>query len=124
MNQHTFRDRLFLIAAFCISIESQAATYVGSLLHPATGYLSSFATGASDANQVGDGFDAASNRDHALLWTGSAASAVNLNPPSWAASIGTATSGANQVGRGYITFGGNPHAVLWSGTAASYVDLH
>jgi hypothetical protein len=58
----------------------------------------------------------------ASLWSGSAASWVNLNPTGSTASEAWGGSGSNQVG--YATLGGVQEAALWSGTAASFVSLH
>jgi hypothetical protein len=58
---------------------------------------------------------------HALLWSSTAASVVDLNPSGFISSYANGTSGGQQVG--YGTTGGNYHALLWSGTAASAVDL-
>jgi hypothetical protein len=76
--------------------------------------------------QVGSGIESKHGYYHALLWSGTAASMVDLHPvsgfeDSWAAD----TDGTHQVG--YATsLGPNAgyHASLWSGTAASLVDLH
>ena len=59
------------------------------------------------------------------MWSGSAASGVDLNPSWLSDSSIRDISGNTQVGigGGAIT-GGAPHAVLWNGTAASAVDLH
>lgn len=58
---------------------------------------------------------------HASLWSGSAASWVDLNPAGATGSIITAMSGSQQVGR--ATVGNVNRASLWNGTAASWVDL-
>jgi len=63
---------------------------------------------------------------HALLWSGTAANCVDLNPPSgFTTSVAFGISDGQQVGCGWgdVT-GNNEHALLWSGTAASYVDLN
>jgi hypothetical protein len=63
--------------------------------------------------------------NHALLWSGTAASAVNLHPAGYDASAAYGVSGAYQVGDGFSpTSGGFSHALLWNGSAASAVDLH
>jgi len=62
---------------------------------------------------------------NAFLWNGSAASAVNLNPPTFSESTAVGVSGSNQVGGG---FGGSTaykyHALLWHNTASSVTDLN
>ena len=60
-----------------------------------------------------------SNQEHAALWTGTAASVVNLSPTPTTVCYATATDGAQQVG---VISG--PTAALWSGTAASFVSLN
>jgi hypothetical protein len=75
------------------------------------------ACGVSGTQQVG-------NTGNATLWSGSAASRVDLNPSGFATSEAKGTNGTKQVGFGSTTAGGYDHALLWSGSAASYVDLH
>ncbi len=60
---------------------------------------------------------------HALLWTGSAASAVDLHPAAFASSGADGVGDGQQVGYGAYA-DGTMHALLWTGTAASVVDLH
>lgn len=63
--------------------------------------------------------------DHALLWHGSPASVVDLNPPGFIISYAYATNGEEQVGTGSgPATHGEGHALLWHGSAASVVDLH
>ncbi|MCX6377846.1 MAG: hypothetical protein NTU88_17750, partial [Armatimonadetes bacterium] len=59
---------------------------------------------------------------HASLWSGTAASWVDLHPLGATDSQAYGVSGGKQVGHAKI--GGNEHAGLWSGTAQSRVDLH
>jgi len=91
------------------------------------GSISSTASGTDGAFQVGGvepgpGF-------HAALWSGSAASLIDLNPVGFAVSEARAVRGGFQVGDGTTTEAFNSatydyHALLWHGTAASVVDLH
>ncbi len=68
------------------------------------------------------GYQAAS---HAFLWTGTAASAVDLNPVGYDASQAIATNGTQQGGWAYTALPTpHNHAMLWSATAASAVDMH
>jgi hypothetical protein len=60
--------------------------------------------------------------DNAALWTGSAASHVNLHPSGAVRSEALNASGTHQVGLVVTSAGGN--AVLWSGTAESWVNLN
>jgi hypothetical protein len=59
---------------------------------------------------------------HAGLWTGTAASWVDLNPDGYVNSVAWGVSGNTQVG--HAVLGGSEHAGLWTGTAASWFDLH
>jgi hypothetical protein len=85
---------------------------------------------ATDGNQqagYGEGSTGAGS-DHALLWSGTASSVVDLNPVSLAGITASELYGlsANQqvgYGVGPGTLNSN-HAMMWSGTAASAVDLN
>ena len=62
---------------------------------------------------------------HAILWTGTAASAVDLHPVGYVGSQALATNGTQQGG--WVTNTLPPtsqHAALWSGTPGTFVDLH
>jgi len=99
-----------------------------------TNNLGSIANGVSGAQQLGEDFIAGASNPHALLWTGTANSLVDLNPTDLGnvtLSEGWATNGTQQVGEAVIVTGTNPrtqtqstHAVLWTGTANSAVDLN
>jgi hypothetical protein len=60
--------------------------------------------------------------DHASLWSGSAASWVDLSPAGATRSHIYSTSGGQQAGLAVV--GGITRASLWRGTSASWVDLH
>jgi hypothetical protein len=64
----------------------------------------------------------AGNPKHAGLWTGTAASFVDLHPAGATQSIARAVHGTVQVGE--ATIGGVAHASLWNGTSGSWIDLH
>jgi hypothetical protein len=96
-------------------------------LHP-RGFSGSRALATDGSKQVGEG------GSHALLWTGSANSVVDLHPArtraftssfSLYASIAQGVSGDQQVGTGWTVGDLNTsrHALLWAGTAESVVDL-
>lgn len=106
---------------------SYAVTYTATLLHP-VGFTSSRAEGVSGNVQIGYATGPATGGvDHAFLWSGTAASGVDLNPAAFNSSRAVATSGARQVGAGRNPVGPGEttsHAVVWSGTAGSAVDLH
>jgi hypothetical protein len=79
-------------------------------------------------HQVGAQQASSSGPQTATIWSGSASSAISLQPPGWySAGAGSgyysAATGAQQLGNGTQTKGGINQALLWSGTAASFVDL-
>jgi hypothetical protein len=77
---------------------------------------------------VGVGSDSTGAVQHAIIWHGTAASAVDIHPSAlgFDQSDAIATDGVEQVGvgNGALLSGRADHALLWSGTAASAVDLH
>jgi hypothetical protein len=100
-------------------------------LHPTklTAVLQSYAEGVGGGQQVGKGVVEADQygepiRTHALLWTGTPDSAVDLNsdPLGMVNSFATGTNGLVQIGH-YSAPGFIAHAAAWSGTADSAVDL-
>ena len=74
--------------------------------------------------QVGIGFQVigvnAFSGPFAVVWSGAADSAVNLNPPDASTSQANAVSGGQQVGYGYVP----SRALLWKGSADTKVELH
>jgi hypothetical protein len=107
-------------------------------LHPKR-FEDSFALGTDGATQVGagtvpgqfipmitPGFPTCQEPvNHALLWHGSAASCVDLNPAGIESSCASGVSGIHQVGDGFgPSTHSNYHAFLWTGTAGSAVDLN
>ena len=62
--------------------------------------------------------------NHAALWSGTAASIVDLNPQGMDASSASAAFDDRQGGRADSYIDGTSHAYLWSGTAISGIDLH
>jgi hypothetical protein len=90
-------------------------------LHP-SGFRSSLAYATDGAQQVGIGDLIAGNR-HALLWSGSANSVVDLHPGSEECfSEAHGVSDGQQVG--YVRCGAAGRAALWTGSAESVIDLH
>lgn len=85
--------------------------------------LGTTALSISGGQEVGYGqFSNGSPFSHALLWTGTAASAVDLNPAGASNSIAVNTNGTWQVG--YVTnANATTSASVWNGTAASAVNL-
>ena len=88
-------------------------------LHNAASGIESFAHDVYGRQQVGA---AVGPGARASLWTGGAASWVNLNPAGAAFSAAYGTDGAYQAG--FANIGGISRAGLWSGTASSWVDLN
>ena len=96
---------------------------------PAHEYFSSYAQATDGQQQVGFGTKT-NGSNHAFLWSGTGASAIELNPAgfrdAWAIGIanglqvGSASgpSTANELGFQ------QSHAMVWAGTAASAFDLH
>ena len=107
---------------------------VATNLHPLIGYGYSKALAVKNGQQVGYGSTlpypygenfAYHAGSRALLWAGTAASFVDLNPTGYDASEAWATNGTQQGGHAYLAVPlPSQHAALWSGTAASFVDLH
>jgi hypothetical protein len=60
---------------------------------------------------------------HAMVWSGSGASAIDLNPARAVSSEANALFG-NRQGGWARPLSGPTHAGLWSGTAASWADIH
>jgi hypothetical protein len=121
MHPNTFRAAL-LASAFTILISpARAVTYTATLLHPSD-FLTTSGTGVSNVSQVGQG--SFSGGSHALLWTGSASSVVDLNG-TYTATYAAAATDTQQFGDGYgPSTSARFHALLWSGTAGSVVDLN
>lgn len=94
-------------------------------LHPTnTAALFSLLMGGSGNQQVGYTYRESWGGPRAALWSGSAASHVNLNPAWSLHSIAYAATETHQAG--YVTTSPNfqVRAGFWSGTAESFVDLH
>ena len=76
-------------------------------------------SGSSQVGQLGN---------HAMLWHGSAASQIDLNPPTIRFSEATGVDDDWQVGWGEggltSSFPEQTHALLWHGSAASVLDLN
>lgn len=90
----------------------------------ALGFGAGRALGTDGVQQVGTGYTIiginAWSGPYAVLWSGTAASAVNLNPAGSMASQANAVSNGQQVGFDFYP----RHALLWRGSAESVVDLH
>ncbi len=96
-------------------------------LHPASGYSTTVAAATDGGSQVG--FGNVPGHLHAALWTGSAASFVDLDPGGFYDTQAWGVGGGQQVGFGRtnpapVTNYQYTRALLWSGTPGSVVNLH
>lgn len=92
------------------------------------GLFKSEVIGDDGVHQVGAGTALSGGPQHALVWAGSAASAVDLHPSNlsgFISSVAAGVSGNQQVGAAYLVDSPSTgHAMLWNGSAGSAVDLH
>ena len=107
-----------VVAAFAGTLPTNAAVYMATILDPPA-YGGSIGQGVDGGSQVGYAFAPGAN--HAMLWSGSPGSAVDLHPAGFTSSIALGVSGATQVGYGSAS---GDRALLWSGTPGSVVNLH
>jgi hypothetical protein len=89
-------------------------------LQPA-GYGLSTANGVGGGQQVGYAFSKDGQTQRAMLWRGTAASAVDLYPAGATRSQAFDTDGTIQVGSAVI--GETARAALWRGSSFGWVDL-
>lgn len=90
-----------------------------TVLHP-TGALSSGATATDGYEQAG--WVNFTGLDHAVVWSGSSSSVVDLKPAGSAESQARGIDQGRQVG--WARIGGVVQAGRWDGSAASFVSLH
>src|SRR6476620_8793953 len=113
------RRLITLVAIVVCSHKSNVAsgvTYKAVLLHPSNGFIQTSGNGISDGLQVGYGFGPATQgASHALLWSGTANSFVDLNPTGFANSEALKASVGGQVGYGQVSGTGKYHALMWGG---------
>src|SRR5256885_9813905 len=107
---------IILISALPASASAQL-TVIN--LNPAGATTSSQANSVQGGQQVG--YALVGGIARASLWSGTAASWLNLDPISSFGSNANAVDAGQQVG--YVNLTGEARASLWSGTAASRVDL-
>ncbi|MFO0375605.1 MAG: GC-type dockerin domain-anchored protein [bacterium] len=106
--------------ASSFSLTSAAhAQWTVTVLHPSDS-SESRAQAASAGRQAG--YAVVGDVTRASLWSGTAASWVDLHPAGATESAAVAASGTQQAG--YVVVDRVNRASLWSGTAASWVDLH
>jgi hypothetical protein len=98
-----------------------AASYVS--LHPGAGYTGSTARAVDGSTQAGGVFGSATGfQEHAVTWSGTPESMLDINPAGYFYSRINGAAGGKQVG--YGNPGAGDVALLWSGTAASAVNLN
>ena len=86
-----------------------------------SGWTYSLAYATDGVQQVGYADPSGSGFDHAVLWSGSAQSFVDLNPAGYSVIPSRRhPAGGQQVGVGYSTTGHK--SLLWTGTAASAIN--
>src|SRR5579864_4549388 len=114
-----------------------ATTYTFVDLGPAPNGHSAYAYGANKTNQAGAyayttiscGKDCSSTLYHALAWSGSGSTPIDINPPiiNFAESWVYGGAGSILVGTGLTDNGGYlgyPHAMLWRGSTFKWKDIH
>ena len=123
------KNWLFAAPLFVLSAASAVADpqYTVVSLHPNIGG-NSLAIKVRNGQQVGNALWTVDPNFYgqATLWTGTAASAVNLNPAGHEGSVAYATNGAYQVGATIDNGGGQTvifTAAIWQGTPASYINM-
>jgi hypothetical protein len=113
-----------------ITIHALLWTTAGVVDLNPSGFVGSSGTATDGSQQVGYGapngfigLGAAAYGNHAMLWSGTAESVVDLHP-----ATGYETTSANGVGGGQqVGWGrasGSSHALLWTSSPQSVVDLH
>jgi hypothetical protein len=121
MNRKTFLVASLALFTLGLLAGGARAQYTATILNPLP--FEASAQGAAGGTQVG-GVSLFGGISHALLWSGSAASVVDLHPAGFDSSYARGISGNSQVGEGFDSMASQTHALLWSGSAASVVDLH
>ena len=113
------RLSLVALAGSSLLCSPAAAQWTATVVHP-TGATYSECLRMRDGQQVG--WAMFGNAGDAMLWTGTAASAVNLAPSGSFASRARNVQNGRQVG--YVTPVSAAHAGYWLGSAGSWVDLN
>lgn len=112
------------LAAACALLSGMplmAQDYHSNDLTPA-GWGSGKLTGAASGKQVGGSQASGSYNSHAVLLSGNALTAVDLNPAGAYYSMATCMDDSQQGGWAYMPTG--LHAVVWSGSSSSCADLN
>jgi uncharacterized membrane protein len=94
-------------------------------LHPGPNYTSSEAFGLYESREVGYAVtNSSSPTQHAMLWSGSRLTAVDLTPSGVTGAYAYGVGSTYQVGCGAVAPIVASHALLWQGTPASLRDLN
>jgi hypothetical protein len=109
--------RIIQLAALTLAASAASAQWNVTNLHPAGATQSNaYAIGPGPSGVQAGGSAIIANASHAALWSGSAASFVDLHPAGATSSGVNGVSGGQQVGS--TTIFGSTLATVWSGTAA------
>ncbi len=116
-------SRVALAALSTIAVAGLASTasaqWTVTNLNP-DGATTSISYSAAGSQQVGSATVGGASR--ASVWSGTAASWIDLTPSTATSSFAEGAGGSQQVGG--ATISGVGRASLWSGTAASWIDLN
>jgi len=120
-----FASRNAALSAAIIALAAGAATavdYTVTSISPED-YSETFVTAAAGPSQVGYGSGPSTGgNSHAILWSGTAESLIDLNPDGYDGSVIYGVGGGQQVGVGFDL--GTNLAILWPApTAGSAVNL-
>ncbi len=91
------------------------------LLSPPSGYAETYAIATDGVHQVGYSVPNAGGK-HAVMWTGSAASMIDLEPAGLGVSEAVTVAGGQEGGYA-IDINQRVHPGIWTGSADSFVDL-
>ncbi|MDX2177745.1 MAG: hypothetical protein SF028_14885 [Candidatus Sumerlaeia bacterium] len=91
-------------------------------LAPPSGYGASRATATDGIKQSGFAISNDSGLNHAMIWSGTASSFVDVHPPAFDSSRIQGAAPGIQVGFGEV--GGARQALLWRGSLGTLVNLH
>ena len=111
---------------FSVGLVYHGTPASATVLSP-TGYTQIELFATDGAHQVGQGIKGFGSSEpfpyHALMFSGTSASLVDLHPAGSFSSTAVDIQGGLEVGHGQLIANGPNHPLLWKGTAASVVDL-
>ena len=103
---------VFAAAGLCAS-SALGQSYVATIISPA-GYSEAFIEQAGSGQQVGFGRPGVGTNTHALIWSGTSQSFIDVNPTDYDGSFLYGVANGQQVGVGFYL--GIDRAGLWNGT--------